>query len=230
MVFETQQDHIQPPVPAAKQPSPTLRKLNEKIAYQRSRRKKRSALAGRQPTSCPDCEETWVGLARRGACPACGFVYDENTRAWSGSRRSRLGTPILLSAVAIALGVMYYRVPYVIVPIVALLPIYLAWTIYDLLVTRDGRFVATTPRGVVFRIGSHKTRTIPWNRVVLVEARAYTMPVFKIHHKKGVKRVRVRRAIRNCRDGCAFAAAVEDGMKRYATKGGGERSESPHSR
>lgn len=167
---------------------------------------------------------SWVGLARRGACPTCGFVYDENTRAWAGRRRARLGTPLLISAVAITIGVMYFRVPWLIIPIAVLLPIYLAKTVYDLLVTRDGRFIATTPTGVLYRIGSHKTRTIAWNRVVLVEATAYKMPVFKIHAKKQAKRIRVDRAIRNCRDGCEFAVAVEDGMRRYAGKTAGSQA------
>ncbi|MCA9254487.1 MAG: hypothetical protein KDA33_02570 [Phycisphaerales bacterium] len=194
----------------------TLRRLNQKIAYQKSQKRRRSALAGRQPTACPDCEASWVGLARRGACPDCGLVYDENTRAWTGRRRARLGTPILITIVALVVAVMYFRVVWVAAPLAILAPLYLGFTIYDFLVTRDGRFIATTPRGVLYRIGSHKTRTIPWHGVVLVEATAYKMPVFKIHHKKRAKRLRINRAIRNCRDGCAFAAAVEDGIKRYA--------------
>lgn len=201
-----------------KAPPATLRKLNEKIAYQQSHRKRRSALAGRQPTSCPDCEETWVGMSRRGACPGCGFVYDENTRAWAGKRRTRLGTPLVLSTVAITLAVMYYDISFVVIPIVIGLPLYWAWAVYDLLVTRDGRFIATTPVGILYRIGSHKTRRILWHRVVLVEATAYKMPVFKIHHKKRVKRIRINKAIRNCRDGCEFAAAVEDGVRRYGER------------
>ena len=201
--------------PAAEAPA-TLRLLTKKIAYQQSRRKKRrSALPGRQPTRCPDCDETWIGLARRGQCPACGLVYDENTRAWSGRRGVRLGTPIVLSLLSIFLVVMYVDIWWVVVPAAIIVPTYWAWTIYDYLVARDGRFIATTPGGVVYRIHSHKTRTIPWDRVIFAEATAYRMPVFKVHGAKQAMRIRVHRAIRNCRDGCEFAVAVEDGVKRY---------------
>lgn len=222
MLSETQQNPAgEEWASAAKRPPETLRRLNEKIAFQQSRRKPRSSLAGRQPTACPDCETSWVGMSRRGACPTCGFAYDENTRSWAGRRRARLGTPILISVVAVTLGVMYFRIPWVIVPIAVLLPLFLGRTIYDLLVTRDGRFIATTPAGVMYRIGSHKTRTIAWDRVLLVEATAYKMPVFKVHHKTGAKRIRVDRAIRTCRDGCEFAVAVEDGVKRYGGSSAG---------
>ncbi len=217
MIYETQTQSDVDAAPANRPTASTLRKLNEKIAYQQSRKKPRSTLAGRQPTSCPDCEEKWIGLARRGSCPACGLVYDENTRAWSGRRRARLGTPLLVTAVVIALCVMYYDVFWVVVPAVLLIPAYLGWVIYDFLVSRDGRFIATTPVGVLYRIGSHKTRKIAWDRIVLVEATAYSMPVFKVHHKKRVRRIRINKAIRHCRDGCEFAVAVEDGVKRYAS-------------
>lgn len=221
MVFDFEQSNSSAELaPDSRPESTTLRRLNEKIAYQKSRRKPRSTLGGRQPTSCPDCEEPWIGLSRRGACPACGLVYDENTRAWHGRRRARLGTPLLLSAVGITLAIMYYNIVYVVLPMAVIVPLYLGWTIYEWLVTRDGRFIATTPVGILYRIGSHKTRKIPWNRVVLVEATAYKMPVFKIHHKGRVRRLRINRAIRTCRDGCEFAAAVEHGMKRYGSMEG----------
>lgn len=203
--------------PATLETPVTLRRLNEKIAYQQSHKKKRSALPGRQPTRCPDCEETWVGLARRGSCPACGLVYDENTRAWSGRRGVRLGTPILVTLLSILLVVMYVDVWWLVAPVAILVPVFWAWTIYDYLISRDGRFIATTPAGVVCRIRSHKTRTIPWGLVIFAEATAYRMPVFKVHGKKRAVRIRVNKAIRNCRDGCEFATAVEDGLKRYST-------------
>ncbi len=197
-------------------PTPTLKKLNAKIAYQQSRKPARSGMPGRQPTRCPDCETSWVGLPRRGQCPECGFVYDENTRAWSGRRRIRPGTPMLLSLVSLALAVMYYDVGWVLVAVGLFLPGYLAWAVYDMLVARDGRFIATSPAGVVFRLRSHKTRTIPWSRVIFAEATTYRMPVFKVHGEKRTVRIRVHLALRNCREGCEFAAAVEDGIMRYS--------------
>ena len=202
--------------PAA--PPRTLQRMHEKIRYQQQHKKPRSPLPGRQPTSCPDCEAIWIGLPRRGKCPDCGLIYDEHTRGWRGKRSGNIAGAILASVIAI--GAMIVLAPpwWAILLVVFALLGYIAYAVYDMLIAQDGRFIATTPRGVVCRIRSHKTRVIPWGKVVLAEASAYRMPTFKIHGKDRAQKLNVKKALRSFRDGCEFAVCVEDGIKRYGRR------------
>jgi len=205
-------------VEAPDAPPRTLQRMHEKIRYQQQHKKPRSPLPGRQPTSCPDCDVTWIGLPRRGKCPDCALVYDEHTRAWRGKRGGNIGGPIF--AMVISVGVMIMLAPpwWVVVLVALALIGLIAYAVYDMLIAQDGRFIATTPRGVVCRIRSHKTRVIPWGHVVFAEASAYRMPTFKVHGKNRAQRVNVKKALSSFSDGCAFAVCVEDGIKRYGRR------------
>lgn len=127
----------------------------------------------RPPKICPECERDLNDVAIPGNCPECGLPLDDQTQVW----RSRQGwqhhvlTNGLLGLglggfVALAELVSLGEVPNPFYPIT----IALAASLAGILVRRilsgrlSGRFVATTPRGVL--IGTRpRTRLVPWDDI-----------------------------------------------------------------
>ncbi len=187
----------------------------------RDRTPRRLRVPGRQPRRCPVCEISLLGLPVGGRCPQCSFPYDRHTRAWTGRNDLQLGTPIVFVALSLAALALWWHVAWVFWPVVLGVPLVAAWKTWDTLVRMDGRFAAVSPEGVHFRRYRLGTEIIPWQRIVSVSASVCRMPrlAYLSRHdwmnRGGARQINLGPCFRTPGEGCEFAYAVSEGIRRY---------------
>ena len=125
---------------------------------------------------CPGCGYNLTGLPVDYQCPECAFAFDSRTRIWRARRFCENGGP--LAAVTIVL-LLSWIARFLLAPnlqtrvpgrpwmsqdifVMIIIMIGAAWTLSRIVAFRAGVFVATTPRGLAYRLG--KDGIIPWDQ------------------------------------------------------------------